>query len=399
VADDGEVKDGKIDQLNMPSRSFARCPTPEIEISSFYSSEPAYSAQDDFVKAVRSLVRPSAMELLKFLHAIENTWAFGTIEMVRASAISTSGLPDVRARARSHVCRTRARSRDFVVKPLAELRRISVCQCAKLATPKGNTQSDAHRVTACPAISRHKGLIRKHDKRSREGCAGSGRPAAWCSVPTSKRAVWQAGRRGPARVAFVQSLLLRPDMASSACDARFEVALFVRRALLSLRAVIRSVRVKWPNDVVWRRALAACRWKGIQAHLRRHGVKEWRLLGEWRGRQEHRIVAEIARNGMDASRYADGDRLRATRSFGVDDALLQWEREGFAPSPIIQRLRCLGGSSCRNATATAPVASALPWRGRFRLPSGYGAPISSGEPTSVGWAIGIRQPRPATSPS
>ena len=127
VADEGQEREGKIAQLNHAIADLCTVPDSQIiDISSFYESEPAYYLdQDVFVNCVvlmRTGVPPK--ELLKYIHAIENTlgrvrekengprtcdidildyqmYAYETPELI---------LPHPR------VC-----ERDFVVKPLLEI--------------------------------------------------------------------------------------------------------------------------------------------------------------------------------------------------------------------------------------------------------------------------------------
>lgn len=128
VADDGEEKEGKIAQLNHAITQLCSLPDSQIvDISSFYSSEPAYYAdQEDFVNAVvllRCGVPP--LELLKYLHAIENS--LGRTRTIpngpRTCDIDIVDYQMYEADAEVLTLpHPRALERDFVVKPLAELR-------------------------------------------------------------------------------------------------------------------------------------------------------------------------------------------------------------------------------------------------------------------------------------
>ena len=128
VANDGEEREGKIAQLNHAISQLCTVPDSQIvDISSFYASEPAYyEDQDEFVNAIvlmRCGVPPK--ELLQYLHAIENslgrvrTISNGPrtcdLDIVDYQMYVTAG--DVLT-----LPHPRALERDFVVKPLAELR-------------------------------------------------------------------------------------------------------------------------------------------------------------------------------------------------------------------------------------------------------------------------------------
>lgn len=76
VANEGEEQEGKIAQINLAVGSLCQLPDSQIiDMSSFYESEPAYyEEQEAFVNAVvllRCGIPP--LELLDYLHAIENT--------------------------------------------------------------------------------------------------------------------------------------------------------------------------------------------------------------------------------------------------------------------------------------------------------------------------------------
>ena len=98
-----------------------------VDISSFYSSEPAYyEDQDDFVNAIvlmRCGVSPK--ELLKYLHAIENS--LGRVrEIANGPRTCDIDIVDYQMYVTANDLLTlphpRALERDFVVKPLSEVR-------------------------------------------------------------------------------------------------------------------------------------------------------------------------------------------------------------------------------------------------------------------------------------
>ena len=128
VANEGEEQEGKIAQLNQAISQLCTVPDSQIvDISSFYGSEPAYfEDQDDFVNAValmRCGVPPK--ELLEYLHVIEN--GLGRVRTI-ANGPRTCDLDIVDYQ--MYVANApeltlphpRALERDFVVKPLSELR-------------------------------------------------------------------------------------------------------------------------------------------------------------------------------------------------------------------------------------------------------------------------------------
>ena len=128
VANPGEEQQGKIAQLNHAIAQLCTIPDSQIvDISSFYASEPAYyEEQDDFVNAVvlmRCGVAPR--ELLDYLHAIEN--GLGRVRTI-ANGPRTCDIDivDYQMYVTDNDVLTlphpRALERDFVVKPLAELR-------------------------------------------------------------------------------------------------------------------------------------------------------------------------------------------------------------------------------------------------------------------------------------
>ena len=143
VANPGEEREGKIAVLNQAITELCSLPDSQIvDISSFYVSEPAYyEDQDEFVNAI-ALVRcgvPPA-ELLKYLHAIENS--LGRVREI-ANGPRTCDLDIVDYQ--MYVVDTdvltlphpRALERDFVVKPLSELR-------PNFVFADGSSMADAH---------------------------------------------------------------------------------------------------------------------------------------------------------------------------------------------------------------------------------------------------------------
>lgn len=128
VGNDGEEQEGKIAQLNQAISQLCSLPDSQIvDISSFYASEPAYyENQDEFVNAIvlmRCGVPPK--ELLDYLHAIENS--LGRVRTI-ANGPRTCDLDivdyqmyvsDAEVLTLPH---PRVLERDFVVKPLMELR-------------------------------------------------------------------------------------------------------------------------------------------------------------------------------------------------------------------------------------------------------------------------------------
>ena len=128
VGNPGEAQEGKIAQLNQAITQLCSLPDSQIiDISSFYSSEPAYyEDQDEFVNAIvlmRCGVAPR--ELLDYLHAIENS--LGRVRTI-ANGPRTCDIDivDYQMYVVDNEVLTlphpRALERDFVVKPLAELR-------------------------------------------------------------------------------------------------------------------------------------------------------------------------------------------------------------------------------------------------------------------------------------
>lgn len=128
VAEPGEEREGKKAMLNQAITELCSLPDTQIvDISGFYESEPAYyEDQDAFVNAVvllRTGIAPK--ELLGYLHAIENS--LGRVREIengpRTCDIDIIDyqlyVADAEVLALPH---PRALERDFVVKPLMELR-------------------------------------------------------------------------------------------------------------------------------------------------------------------------------------------------------------------------------------------------------------------------------------
>ena len=128
VGNPGEEQEGKIAQLNQAITQLCSLPDSHIiDISSFYSSEPAYyEDQDEFVNAIvlmRCGIAPR--ELLDYLHAIENS--LGRVRTI-ANGPRTCDIDivDYQMYVVDNEVLTlphpRILERDFVVKPLMELR-------------------------------------------------------------------------------------------------------------------------------------------------------------------------------------------------------------------------------------------------------------------------------------
>ena len=143
VGEDGEEREGKIAQLNHAISQLCSVPDSQIvDISSFYASEPAYyEDQDEFVNAIvlmRCGVPPR--ELLDYLHAIENS--LGRVrEIENGPRTCDIDIEDYQM----YVVDTpeltlphpRTLERDFVVKPLSELR-------PRFVFADGTALTDAH---------------------------------------------------------------------------------------------------------------------------------------------------------------------------------------------------------------------------------------------------------------
>lgn len=127
VAEPGEEREGKIAMLNQAITELCSLPDSQIiDISSFYESEPAYYLdQDAFVNAVvlmRTGLPPK--ELLKYLHAIENS--LGRVrERENGPRTCDLDIIDYQLYVIDNEVLTlphpRALERDFVVQPLLEL--------------------------------------------------------------------------------------------------------------------------------------------------------------------------------------------------------------------------------------------------------------------------------------
>lgn len=128
VANPGEEREGKIAMLNQAITELCSLPDSQIvDISSFYESEPAYYLdQDTFVNAVvllRTGIAPK--ELLGYLHAIENS--LGRVrEIENGPRTCDLDILDYQLYVVESDVLTlphlRLLERDFVVKPLLELR-------------------------------------------------------------------------------------------------------------------------------------------------------------------------------------------------------------------------------------------------------------------------------------
>ena len=128
VAEPGEEREGKISLINQAISMLCTLPDTQIvDVSGFYESEPAYyEDQDSFVNAVailRTGVPPK--ELLDYLHAIENS--LGRVrDIPNGPRTCDLDIVDYQLYVIDNGVLTlphpRALERDFVVKPLLELR-------------------------------------------------------------------------------------------------------------------------------------------------------------------------------------------------------------------------------------------------------------------------------------
>ena len=128
VANPGEEREGKIAMLNQAITELCSLPDSQIiDISSFYESEPAYyEDQDTFINAVvllRTGIAPK--ELLGYLHAIENS--LGRVrEIENGPRTCDLDILDYQLYVIDNDVLTLPHpgilERDFVVKPLLELR-------------------------------------------------------------------------------------------------------------------------------------------------------------------------------------------------------------------------------------------------------------------------------------
>lgn len=128
VGDAGQEREGKIALLNQAIADMCLMPdTHLIDVSSFYASEPAYNEdQDEFVNAV-ALIRTSLAprNLLHYLHAIENS--LGRVRhQPNGPRTCDLDILDYQLYVSDDEELTlphpRILERDFVVKPLLELR-------------------------------------------------------------------------------------------------------------------------------------------------------------------------------------------------------------------------------------------------------------------------------------
>lgn len=128
VAEPGEEREGKKAMLNQAITELCALPDTQIvDISGFYESEPAYyEDQDTFVNAavlLRTGIAPK--ELLGYLHAIENS--LGRVrEIENGPRTCDIDIVDYQLYVSDADVLTlphpRALERDFVVKPIVELR-------------------------------------------------------------------------------------------------------------------------------------------------------------------------------------------------------------------------------------------------------------------------------------
>lgn len=158
VANPGEERAGKIAMLNQAITELCSLPDSQIiDISSFYESEPAYyEDQDTFVNAVvllRTGIPPK--ELLGYLHAIENS--LGRVrEIPNGPRTCDLDILDyqmyVAATDELTLPHPRILERDFVLKPLLELRPRHVLadgrSVAGCALPEAERYGAATRIEA-----------------------------------------------------------------------------------------------------------------------------------------------------------------------------------------------------------------------------------------------------------
>lgn len=152
VAEPGEEREGKIALINQAISMLCTLPdTQIIDISGFYESEPAYyEDQDPFVNAVailRTGVPPK--ELLDYLHAIENS--LGRVrEIPNGPRTCDLDIIDYQLYVIDNDVLTlphpRALERDFVVKPLLELRPGFVLADGTVVTDEQVSVGKAHRL-------------------------------------------------------------------------------------------------------------------------------------------------------------------------------------------------------------------------------------------------------------
>ncbi len=152
VGEDDEQQEGKIAQLNQAITQLCSVPDSQIvDISSFYASEPAYyEDQDEFVNAIvfmRCGVPPK--ELLGYLHAIENS--LGRVrEIENGPRTCDIDIEDYQMYVSDSDVLTlphpRTLERDFVVKPLMELRPGFVFADGTVLTDQNVRYGAAHRI-------------------------------------------------------------------------------------------------------------------------------------------------------------------------------------------------------------------------------------------------------------
>ena len=156
VANPGEEREGKIAMLNQAITELCSLPDSQIiDISSFYESEPAYyEDQDTFVNAVvllRTGIAPK--ELLGYLHAIENS--LGRVrEIENGPRTCDLDILDYQLYVTDNDVLTlphpRILERDFVVKPLLEIRPNHILADGRVvadsALPEGERYGKAIRI-------------------------------------------------------------------------------------------------------------------------------------------------------------------------------------------------------------------------------------------------------------
>lgn len=157
VAEPGEELEGKIAMLNQAITELCSLPDSQIiDISSFYESEPAYyEDQDAFVNAVvllRTGIAPK--ELLGYLHAIENS--LGRVrEIENGPRTCDLDILDYQLYVTDNDVLTlphpRILERDFVLKPLLELRPNHVLaddvRVSQAAKPESERYGKAERIS------------------------------------------------------------------------------------------------------------------------------------------------------------------------------------------------------------------------------------------------------------
>lgn len=149
VGNPGEEQEGKIAQLNQAITQLCSLPDSQIvDISSFYRSEPAYyEDQEDFVNAIvlmRCGIAPR--ELLDYLHAIENS--LGRVrKFANGPRTCDIDIVDYQMYVVDNEVLTlphpRILERDFVVKPLMELRPTFVFADGRVLTDEQVTYGKA----------------------------------------------------------------------------------------------------------------------------------------------------------------------------------------------------------------------------------------------------------------